>query len=161
MEPLENPEENPCFGCGPGHPRGLNLRFARDEDDQGRPFVTAKHTPADDEVGWPGFFHGGLHFTLLYETSYWTALTFGPGVMVADGQLNFDERVVPRVGRGVRTKGFLEGEVEDRYRVRAVTQGEEGRHLGTLEGYWRPVTREEIERAEVELPAYLEQDLVD
>lgn len=161
MRALDNPDENPCFGCGPDHPRGLGLDFARDEDDEGRPFVTAKHTPAEDEVGWPGFFHGGLHFTLLYETSYWTALTLGPGVMVADGELSFDERTVPRVGKGVRTRGFLEAEVDERYRIRAVSKGEEGRHLATVEGYWRPVAREELERADVELPDYLEAELAE
>ncbi len=161
MRRLDNPDENPCFGCGPGHERGLNLEFARDEDDEGRPFVTAEHTPAEDEVGWPGFLHGGLHFTLLYETSYWTALTLGPGVMVADGQLTFDERTVPRVGKTVTTRGFLEAAVEERYRVRAVSLGEDGRHLATLEGYWRAVSRGEIERAGIELPEYLMDELVD
>lgn len=155
MRELENPAENPCFGCGPGHERGLNLSFAQDEDDEGRPFVTTEHTPTEDEVGWPAFLHGGLHFTLLYETSYWTALTLGEVLMVADGQLTFDERTVPIVGRTVRTRGFLEAAVEDRHRVRAVSLGEDGRHLATLEGYWRPVTRAEIERAEIELPGYL------
>lgn len=155
MRSVDNPDENPCFGCGPANDRGLGLTFARDEDEQGRPFVTALHEPTDSEIGWPGFLHGGLHFTLLYETSYWTALTLGPSVMVADGQLVFDERTTPRVGRPVRTRGFLEGEHEDRYRIRAVSLGGEGRHLGTLEARWRPVSREEIQRADIELPAYL------
>lgn len=161
MRTLANPEENPCFGCGPDHERGLGLSFARDEDDNGRPFVTALHEPAEDEVGWPGFFHGGLHFTLLYETSYWAALELGPSVMIADGQLAFDERTTPRVGMPVRTRGFLEDEHEGRYRIRAVSLGEEGRHLGTLEGRWRPVTRAEVERAEIDLPDYLVDELAE
>lgn len=161
MRTLDNPEDNPCFGCGPANDRGLSLSFARDEDDNGRPFVTALHEPGEDEIGWPGFFHGGLHFTLLYETSYWTALTLGPAMMTADSQLVFDERTVPRVGKPVRTRGFLEGETDDRYRVRAVSLGADGRHLGTLEGRWRPARREEIERAGIELPDYLMEGLAD
>lgn len=161
MDPLANPEENPCFGCGPNHARGLQLSFGRDEDEQGRPFVTAVHTPAEDEIGWPGFFHGGLHFTILYEASYWAALTLGPGLMVADGQLTFDERTTPRVGRKLRARGFIEAQQGDRFRVRAITEGEDGRHLGTLEGYWRPVQREAIERAEIELPDYLMDEMAD
>lgn len=64
------------------------------------------------------------------------------------------------MGKPVRTRGFLEDEREGRYRVRAVSLGEDGLHLGTLEGRWRPARREEIERAGIELPDYLMDEMV-
>lgn len=177
MDPLENPAANPCFGCGPGHERGLRLSFARGEDGDG-PFVAAAHTPAEDEVGWPGLLHGGLHFTLLYEASYWAALTLGPALMTARGELTFEEHVVPRVGRPVEVRGRLLGAetadeadrdgrneadgpeaTGDRYRVRAATRGEDDRLLGTLEGTWAPASREAVEAAGIDLPDYLDDEL--
>lgn len=177
MDPLENPPSNPCFGCGPGHDRGLRLSFARGEDGDG-PFVAATHTPAEDEVGWPGLLHGGLHFTLLYEASYWAALTLGPALMTARGDLTFEEHVVPRVGRPLEVRGriagveptgeagegreerpVVEGGGPDRHRIRAATRGGDGRLLGTLAGTWAPADREAVEAAGIDLPDYLDEDL--
>lgn len=174
MDPLENPAANPCFGCGPGHDRGLRLAFARGEDGDG-PFVAATHTPAGDEVGWPGLMHGGLHFTLLYEASYWAGLTLGPALMTARGELTFEEETVPRVGRPVEVRGRIvdveptgeggeerpgvEGDGPHRHRIRAATRGGDGRLLGTLEGTWAPASREAVEAAGIDLPGYLDGDL--
>lgn len=167
MEPLDNPASNPCFGCGPGHERGLRLSFSRGEDDEG-PFVAASYTPEDDEIGWPGFMHGGLHFTVLYEASYWAALTLGPAVMTARGELVFDERIVPRVGRAFEARArIVEREVPEdpealaqaRFDVRATSTGDDGRTLGRLTGIWQPASRERIERAGIELPDYLAGEL--
>jgi hypothetical protein len=69
MTILENPDESPCFGCGPRHARGLRLSFEREGD-----AVRTTYEPKADEVGWPGIFHTGLHFTVLFETCYWAAL---------------------------------------------------------------------------------------
>jgi hypothetical protein len=77
MVRLENPPENPCFGCGPEHARGLRLSFEKTLGADGVEEIQSTFTPGTDEVGWPGIFHTGLHFTVLYEVSYWAALTLG------------------------------------------------------------------------------------
>jgi hypothetical protein len=64
---LENDERNPCFGCGPGNPRGLRLSFRRDGDRVETRF------PTDGTLeGWPGRLHSGILYTAMLETANWT-----------------------------------------------------------------------------------------
>lgn len=154
MVELDNPPENPCFGCGPANPRGLQLSFERREDD-GTPVVATTYTPAEDEIGWPGLLHGGLHFLLLYEVSYWTALELGGKLMTQAGHLTFEQPTVPHTGRPVEATGRLSDRGEGWVRVEARTNGTDGRPLGRLAGPWSPVSRARVEAAGIELPAYL------
>lgn len=66
----------PCFGCDPGHPHGLRLRFRRVGDEMETRFV-----PGPDHQGPPGILHGGLAATLADETAAWALVglerTFG------------------------------------------------------------------------------------
>ena len=50
-----------CFGCGPGNPVGLKLRFSL--DDTGR--CTALFTGTGNYVGYGDVIHGGIIFTAL------------------------------------------------------------------------------------------------
>lgn len=153
MERLENPKENPCFGCGPANARGLGLTMSR-EDHEGREVVRTGHTPTDEEIGWPGFLHGGLHFLLLYEVSYWAALELGGSLMTEDGAVTFDQPVTPRTGRAVVARGWIEEATDDEFAVVAESRGGD-RLVGRLESTWSPVSRERLEEADVDLPAYL------
>lgn len=157
MERLDNPEENPCFGCGPANPRGLGLTMVR-EDHEGQEVVRTEHTPTSEEIGWPGFVHGGLHFLLLYDVSYWAALELGGNLMTARGPMTFDQPVTPRIGRSVVARAWIEEATDDEFAVVAESRGGD-RLLGRLESAWSPVSRERLEAAGVDLPDYLWEEM--
>jgi len=161
MVALENPDENPCFGCGPHHARGLRLRFEQQTGDDGAPEIRTGFTPAPDEIGWPGLFHTGLHFTVLYEVSYWTALTLGGRLMVSVGPGTYEHRRLPRVGRPHVARGRLGSDSPEGRVVLASTETEDGRQCGSLTTLWRPATRAEVDRAGLTLPDYLLEEIVE
>ena len=53
-----------CFGCGPGNPHGLHLRFTLDPLSDS---VTAPVQLTELHQGAPGYIHGGLIATILDE----------------------------------------------------------------------------------------------
>ena len=159
MTELENPPENPCFGCGPNHARGLRLRFEESTSADGIPEVRTRFVPKPDEIGWPTLFHHGLHFMVLYETSYWTALTLGRKLWVSQGPISYDALRLPRVGVMHVAKGRILAATPDRLTIRAETATESGKPCGTLESTWAPARREVIDRAGVPLPDYLLSEL--
>jgi hypothetical protein len=155
MVELENPPENPCFACGPRHPRGLRLKFEEEVGSDGVRGLRSSFTPKEDEVGWPGILHTGLHFTLLYEVSYWTALTLGGQLMVSTGPATYAHQRLPRVGRTHVARARLGPPVGGTLPVRATTETSEGRPCGTLDTTWRAIARVELDRAGILLPEYL------
>jgi hypothetical protein len=155
MPALENPIENPCFGCGPRHARGLRLQFAEETAPDGVREVRAEFTPRPDEIGWPTLFHHGLHFTVLYEASYWAALTLGGRLWVSAGPLEYTADRLPRVGVRHRAVGRVVERDPSRLTTRATTETMEGKPCGSLEAAWRPARRDLVERAGVPLPGYL------
>lgn len=148
MALLENPTENPCFGCGPRHPRGLHLTFERHGDE-----VTCTYVPRPDEIGWPGLMHTGLHFTTLFETSYWAALELTGKVYAASGTQTFDQQRLPRVGVPFTARARIVG--RDPLRIVAEGVTAEGKPTARLETTWKPASRAGTERAGVKLPDYL------
>ena len=58
-----NPQ-NPCFGCGGGNPRGMQLVFERDEEQQR---IRGRFRLGPEYQGGPGFLHGGIIATVLDE----------------------------------------------------------------------------------------------
>lgn len=161
MARLENPDGNPCFGCGPRHARGLRLSFAEQAAPDGSRSVATSFTPRSDEVGWPTLFHHGLHFTVLYETSYWAALTLGGGLWVSIGPIAYTSDRLPRVGVPHRAVGVLLDRSGTSLRTRATSSTENGKPCGTLEATWRPARRDVIERAGIPLPDYLRSELME
>ncbi len=159
MPELENPPENPCFGCGPRHPRGLRLRFESVAGRDGAPEVRVEFSPKPDEIGWPTLFHHGLHFTVLYESSYWAALTLGGKLWVSVGPLTYTADRLPRVGRRYEARARITMTSPDRLTVRAASSSLDGRPCGSLESTWRPARRAVVERAGIPLPDYLESEL--
>jgi hypothetical protein len=97
---LENDETNPCFGCGPGNPRGLRLAFRR-VGDSVETMLLADVTME----GWPGRLHSGILYTAMLETANWTVYgTAGRiGVPVRTSALSL-QRWVP-TGTQVRIAG--------------------------------------------------------
>lgn len=159
MVSLENPPENPCFGCGPGHRRGLRLSFEKRAAEDGTDEIVCEYTPKADEIGWPGLFHTGLLFLVMMETSYWTALTLGGRVMTLDGPATFEQRRLPRVGETFRTRARIAGRDEAGLRVACTTAREGGKQHGTLESTWRPASRSAVERSGITLPGYLLEEM--
>lgn len=161
MTRLENPPENPCFGCGPNHPRGLRLSFSEEASPDGAREVVATFEPKPDEIGWPTLFHHGLHFTVLYEASYWTALTLGGRLWVSTGPIRYDARRLPRVGvEHVARARVLERSASS-LSIRATSATLAGKPCGELESNWTPARREAVERAGITLPAYLLSEIPD
>jgi len=159
MVELENPPENPCFGCGPQHPRGLRLSFREETNRDGVREVTGEFTPQPDEVGWPTLFHHGLHFTVLYEASYWAALTLGERLWVSHGPISYTAHRLPRVGVLHAVSARIIDRGESTLRIRAETITQEGKPCGALESVWRPASRAVVEGAGIPLPEYLMKEL--
>jgi len=168
--PIENPDDSPCWGCGPQHARGLRLSFERDGDS-----VTCTHVPKEDEIGWPGIFHTGLHFTTLFETTYWAALELTGTVHVASGTHTFHQDRLPRVGKPftVRARILQREPIADpqigettrpggrvgMLRISAESATAEGKPCGWLDVGMAPASRAATERAGIKLPQYLLDDM--
>ncbi len=155
MPVLENPPDNPCFGCGPNHPRGLRLSFRSELGDDGSEEIQGEFTPKSDEIGWPTLFHHGLHFTVLYEASYWAALTLGGKLWVSTGPLTYTADRLPRVGGRYTVVARLTERSDTALRAHAETRGPGPRLCGQLDTVWRPASRAVIDRAGIPLPDYL------
>lgn len=152
MTALENPEENPCFGCGPEHARGLKLAFERVGDE-----VRCTYTPKADEIGWPGIMHTGLHFTALFETCYWAALELTGQVHIASGEQTYVHQRLPRVGVPFTVRARIVS--HDPLRVVAESATAEGKPLGKLTGGFALASRAQTERAGIKLPGYLTEQM--
>ncbi|HYA71142.1 MAG TPA: hypothetical protein VEH28_07240 [Thermoplasmata archaeon] len=159
MVGLENPEESPCFGCGPQHPRGLRLRFERVDGADGTPEVLTRFVPKPDEIGWPGLFHHGLHFLVLNEVAYWAALTLTGKIWVLQGPATYSFDRLPRVGVSHVARARIVEQSPERLTIRATSATEEGKPCGSVVAPWRLSSRAAVERAHIELPSYLLPDL--
>lgn len=101
-------EEQMCFGCGPSHPIGFRLAFAKEGD-----AAVSRFTPDERYQGPPGIFHGGLVLTLADEVASWA-------VVLLLGRFGFTGRVegslkkAIRMGREVEVRGRI---AEDRRRI--------------------------------------------
>jgi acyl-coenzyme A thioesterase PaaI-like protein len=100
---LENDSDNPCFGCGPNNPAGLQLKFHRDRGD-----IKAEKVFDERYSAWPGQLHGGVAFAALECACQWTFFTLkGHSGPTARFSIDFPSRVllhepVAIVGRVVR-----------------------------------------------------------
>ena len=159
MALLENPEESPCFGCGPRHARGLHLEFERTDGPDGVPEVRTRFVPKPDEVGWPTLYHHGLHFLVLNEVSYWAALALTGKVWVLGGPATYAVERLPRVGTAHVARARIVESTPERLTIRATSETEQGKPCGSLVAPWRLSSRAAVERAHIPLPDYLIPDL--
>jgi len=158
MSDLENPSDNPCFGCGPQSARGLHLNFREEVAADGSAEIRGEFSPRPDEIGWPTLFHHGLHFTVLYEASYWAALTLGGKVWISHGPISYTADRLPRVGAQYSVSARIVAREESHLRVEARTFSGAGKPCGTLESDWRPASLDVVRRAGVPLPEYLARE---
>lgn len=154
MVKLENPLENPCFGCGPRHRRGLRLSFERHGIE-----VWCVYSPGKDEVGWPGYPHPGLHYLILRETSYWGALALG-GTLHHCGVTSVLREVdSPRVGVPFRARSHIARRTRRGLHMVTVSESVKGQPYGRFEAFYEPVKRSNVVKAGLKLPEYLFEDM--
>jgi len=96
---------------------------------------------------------------VLYETSYWTALTLGGKLWVSDGPITYSSARLPRVGARHLARGRVVRSAPDALTVHATTATDAGKPCGTLDSTWRPASRLAVERAHIPLPEYLKPEL--
>ena len=125
---LENDDRNPCFGCGPGNPRGLRLSFRRVGDHVETRF------PTDVTMeGWPGRLHSGILYTAMLETANWTVFGIASriGVPVRTSALNL-QRWVP-TGMRLHIAGRAKSTGPKRLAVAVEAFSSDGQRLATLD----------------------------
>ncbi len=159
MTELENPAESTCFGCGPANSRGLRLRMQLAVGADGGEEVRCRFVPRDDEIGWTGLLHGGLHYLILQEASYWAAWTLGGRVMRFEGPATYSQVRLPRVGKEYVARARLTGRTERGVRVHAASESLEGAPCGALDSTWVRASRAEVARARLDLPSYLLEEM--
>jgi acyl-coenzyme A thioesterase PaaI-like protein len=71
MKAIRNPfvplEGYNCFGCSPGNPLGLHLKFTEDGDE-----ILSTWFPDPNFQGYFNILHGGIQATLMDEIASWT-----------------------------------------------------------------------------------------
>ncbi|MBN1133101.1 MAG: PaaI family thioesterase [Bacteroidales bacterium] len=98
MKAIHNPfagmEGYNCFGCSPGNPSGLRLRFFEDEDE-----IVTFWEPEEQFEGWMNILHGGIQATLIDEIASWVVFvkTNTAGVTL---RLNIRYRKPVKTGEG-------------------------------------------------------------
>ena len=97
---LENDPKNPCVGCGPLNPRGLQLKFEKVGEE-----VRSTLPVRPEWQGWPGLLHSGVLYIAMLETANWTVygLKDRVGLPVGTSALELKRRT--RVGDIVQLTG--------------------------------------------------------
>lgn len=123
---MANDPANPCIGCGPSNPLGLQLAFVWDGKR-----ATAPFTVRPEHVGWPGSCHTGVLYIALVETANWTL--YGSldraGFPVRTGPLETRRRVP--VGETLTLRGRVVDRAEPR--VEAEALGVDGEFVARIE----------------------------
>jgi uncharacterized protein (TIGR00369 family) len=92
---------NPCFGCGESNPRGMHLRFDRDD---GRQRVVGRFRLGPEYQGAAGFVHGGIIATVLDEVMSKVSRFFDVRAVTAELTVEYLKPV--RVGEELAVEGF-------------------------------------------------------
>lgn len=151
MERMENPPANPCIGCGPNNPIGLQLAFAWDGEG-----ATATFTVDAHHVGWPGSCHTGVLYIALVETLNWTlwGARDQAGLPRSTSALETRRRVP--IGETLTLRGRVID--EDTPKVQAKATDQDGETVALLKRAYELVTADEAQErlGYDELPAVLD-----
>jgi hypothetical protein len=119
VELANDPEDNPCFGCGPRNEAGLRLRFFDDGA-----VVRSELVPKPEHAGWPGMLNLGIALAAMQETGGWAvwerlgpSRIAGPFTFEAVAPLRLDQPLV------LEARVTLQGE-RGRVHVQALAGGE-------------------------------------
>jgi uncharacterized protein (TIGR00369 family) len=109
---------NPCFGCGEANPRGMHLRFDRDDE---RQRIVGRFRLGAEYQGAKGFIHGGIIATVLDEVM--SKVSRLSGVRSVTAELTVEYLKPVRVDEELSVEGFAkrregrqlyhEGEIRD------------------------------------------------
>jgi len=92
---------NPCFGCGEANPRGMHLRFDRDEQ---RQRIVGRFELGPEYQGATGFVHGGIVATVLDEVMSKVSRFFDVRAVTAELAVDYLKPV--RVNETLIVEGF-------------------------------------------------------
>lgn len=115
-----------CYCCGPAHPTGLRIKSHWDADGV---HVITRHRPRAEFTGFPGLVYGGLIAMLIDCHAGWTAMAHHyraearepdslPRIDCVTGRMSIDYRKATPMGVTLTLKGWVEGEVARKTRVR-------------------------------------------
>ena len=113
LDPRMFGDDQPCFGCSPSNPVGMQLQFTRDGDDA----VVSTFLAKPGWEGAPGVIHGGLQATLVDEVGAWTVIaTTGNFGFTTSMQLRYVRPA--RHDQPVHARGQLLNRTESTAKVR-------------------------------------------
>jgi uncharacterized protein (TIGR00369 family) len=92
---------NPCFGCGESNPRGMHLRFERDEE---RQRIVGRFQLSAEYQGATGFVHGGIIATVLDEVMSKVSRFFDVRAVTAELTVEYLKPI--RIGTDLIVEGF-------------------------------------------------------
>jgi acyl-coenzyme A thioesterase PaaI-like protein len=116
-------EDSPCFGCGPRHPIGFRLSFAREGE-----LVTTRFTPGAQFQGPPGIMHGGLVTALADELAAWA-------IIALKGQFGFTTTIEAKLSGPVRTGVEVHGTAKITRDLRRIIEVETVLAQGGVDAY--------------------------
>lgn len=88
-EPLQARSQSACFVCGQDNPRGLRIRYQRQDSGE----MTATWTPSPAWEGFRGIVHGGLVSTVLDEAMSKAVAATGSQALTAELRVRFRRHV--------------------------------------------------------------------
>lgn len=131
------PHSKGCYCCGESNPKGLKIRFYKEESR-----VVTEFIGKEEHQSYPGRIHGGILCSLLDETMGW-APVLQTGLMSVTGELNF--RFLKPAP--LHQKLFVIGEVEKvnkrLYFAKGRIEDELGNIYITAQGKYVPMSEEQ------------------
>lgn len=88
-EPLQARSQSACFVCGQDNPRGLRIRYQRQDSGE----MTAAWTPSPEWEGFRGIVHGGVVSTVLDEAMSKAVAATGSQALTAELRVRFRRHV--------------------------------------------------------------------
>jgi acyl-coenzyme A thioesterase PaaI-like protein len=87
--PLQARSQSACFVCGQDNPRGLRIRYQRQDSGE----MTAAWTPSPEWEGFRGIVHGGVVSTVLDEAMSKAVAATGSQALTAELRVRFRRHV--------------------------------------------------------------------
>lgn len=123
-----------CFGCSQTNPKGLGLRFHRDDDQ-----VYSDFRLDSGYESYPGVAHGGI-ITLVLDEVMGRAALWDVGVFVLTSSLRTRFIAPLAIGKDYRCRARVTKRENDQIKVSAEIVDAEDRYVATANGFFIAVT---------------------